>query len=109
VLKIKSLKKIIMKKILLLIAVLPFFNQKNVNAQCSLSFGFNLYTGTGWVGPDSMNLITNIDNGDSIVFEYGVQGFSLGNGTRVGFRRGEQQGPTSWYTKCVMGNKKTGW
>ena len=26
-----------MKKILLLIAVLPFFNQKNVNAQCSFN------------------------------------------------------------------------
>ena len=98
-----------MKKILLLVTVFSFFNQKNVNAQCSLSFGFNLITGTssGWVGPDSMNLTTNIARGDSIVFEYGVQGFSLGNGTRVGFRRGEQQGPTSWYTKCAVPKIKT--
>ena len=94
-----------MKKILLLIIVFSFFNQNNVNAQCSLSFGFSV--NTIWNSSDSMNLRAYISEGDSIAFEYGFQGFSLGNGTRVGFRRGVQENPSSWNSRCNVPKIKT--
>ena len=94
-----------MKKILLLVTVFSFFNQNNVNAQCSLSLGFSVNPTSD--SPDSMNLRSFISQGDSIAFEYGVQGFSLGNGTRVGFRRGEQENPGSWNSRCNVPKIKT--
>ena len=75
-----------MKKILLLITVFSFFNQKNVNAQCSFSLSLGFSVNTIWGSPDSMNLRSFIDPGDSIAFEYGFQGFSIGIGASVGFR-----------------------
>ena len=94
-----------MKKIFLLIAVFSFFNQNKVNAQCSLSLGFSVNPTSD--SPDSMNLRSFISQGDSIAFEYGVQGFSLGNGTRVGFRRGEQENIGSWISRCNVPKIKT--
>ena len=96
-----------MKKILLLIAVLPFFNQKKVNAQCSFSLSLGFSVNTIWGSPDSMNLRSFIDPGDSIAFEYGFQGFSIGNGTRVGFRRGEQEHSSIWNSRCNVPKIKT--
>ena len=97
-----------MKKILLLIAVLPFFNQKNVNAQCSFNsniVGFKIDIISN--SPDSMILDFDIDKGDSVALEYGVQGFSLGNGTRLGFRRGYQENRSSWRNTCKVPKIKT--